>query len=581
MVPVAIMLGLVCVLGLIGSGTRYRVQTARNAANAGQVVQIQLIEIRSLSRSLQRDALNLLLERDPRELSVIHQKFSARSRKMREQLDGMLLSPDAHLTSASPYVRSQARVLDGLTAMAGAASTGRRSVAWTVFRRDVRPNERIASNIADTLLQAQEAKVAYLFDRARTLERQEVAISILASIVLFSLAAGGTVLIVQRTIMRPLLDIERTMGDIAGGNAEGRTPHGERLDEIGRMARAIDVFRASVVEREWLEAENGRRRIAELDRERLLERIRRAAEDADLERSRTMQDAATRLETEIADVLAGLRGAAAQLLTTSGELEHHSTNATGELDHVDIAVERAVDGATDIAAATTQFMRSIGQSSASTRSTADLSARAADRAASLVDEMTSVQVDARAIGAIVGLIGTIAARTKLLALNAAMEAARVGDAGRGFAVVAGEVKMLATQTAEATGQIASQIAAVQRGTETTGAGLAAIRMMVENIARGAEDLASSIGEQAESGLTIGRNVEGTATDLDLIGTLVGDVTAATKGTADMASRVRTEARVLDDSASAIDLALSRFFGELHGSEQDRSDAGPRLQNAAA
>lgn len=208
-------------------------------------------------------------------------------------------------------------------------------------------------------------------------------------------------------------------------------------------------------------------------------------------------------------------------------------------------------------------MGAIGQSSQGTRLSADLSAQAADRAVRLAQDMTNVQDDARAIGAIVGLISSIAARTKLLALNAAIEAARVGEAGRGFAVVADEVKMLATQTADATGEIARQIADMQRGTEAACTGLLDIREMVEDMARGTDDLASSIGEQAQSGQVISRNVDGTATDLDLIGRLVSDVSVATRNTAGMASRVRTDSQRVEDGASSIDGALSRFFGQLH------------------
>jgi methyl-accepting chemotaxis protein len=106
MVPVALMLGLVCILGLIGLGTRSRVQTARDAANAGQVVRIHLIEVRSLSRSLQRDALNLLLERDRRELTIIHGKFSNRSNQMRAELGFLVRNRSAGLTRQSAYIRS-------------------------------------------------------------------------------------------------------------------------------------------------------------------------------------------------------------------------------------------------------------------------------------------------------------------------------------------------------------------------------------------------------------------------------------------------------------------------------------------
>ena len=556
MVPVAIMLGLVCILGLVGLGTRSRVQTARDAANAGQIVRIHLIEVRSLSRSLQRDALNLLLERDPRERVIIHGKFASRSQQMRTQLVQLVRNRDTGLTAQSRYIRSQAVVLDRLAIVAGAASRGGQTRAWTIFRNAVRPNERIASSLADSLIADQEAKVERLFGHAYHLEHQEVAISILASILLFSLAAAGTVMIVQRTIVRPLFDIERTLDVLAGGNAEGRTPHGERRDEIGRMARAIEVFRESVVVRERLEAETGNQRLVDLQRERQAETARRATEAAEIERNRIVRQAATLLEDQIADVIAALRGSANQLSSTSGELETHAVGATRELGDVGVAVRRAIDGATDIAAATTQFMGAIRQSSESTRRTADLSAQAADRAAMLARDMSGVQDDARAIG-------TIAARTKLLALNAAIEAARVGEAGRGFAVVADEVKSLATQTARATDEIAAQIAGMQRGTAAACTGLTHIRAMVEDMARGADDLASSIGEQAQSGETISRNVDGAASDLDLIGRLVGDVSAATRGAVGMASRVRGDSRLVEDSASSIDDALSRFFGQLH------------------
>ncbi|MBD8700182.1 hypothetical protein IFT54_10160 [Sphingomonas sp. CFBP 13714] len=563
MVPVAIMLGLVCLLGLIGHGTRDRVQKARDAANAGQTVRINLIEVRSISRSLQRDALNLLLERDPRALAIIHGKFAKRSIQMRTQLAQLVRNPIAGLSARSPYIASQIIVLRQLAIMADNATRNRQDRAWTVFRDDVRPNERMASKIADTLIASQEVEVERLFRNAHDLERQEVAISVAAGIILFALSAYGTVVIVQRTIVRPLLDIEHTLAVIAGGNAEGRTPHAERTDEIGRMSRAIEVFRASVVERGRLEADNSRQRLAEVQRERQIEDARRTAQTAEAERDRIVRQAATTLEGEIANVLAELRGAAGQLSTTSGELEDHSTDATRELDSVGVAVRRAIDGATDIAAATNQFMGAISQSSQSTRLSADLSAEAADCAARLAQDMTDVQNDARAIGAIVGVIRTIAARTKLLALNAAMEAARVGEAGKGFAVVADAVKSLAAQTADATGEIAEQIAGMQRGTGAAYAGLLHIRAMVEDMARGTDDLASSIGEQAQSGQVISRNVDGTATDLDLIGRLVTHVSVATQSTTGMAAKVRMDSRLVEDGASSIDAALLRFFETLH------------------
>ena len=83
-----------------------------------------------------------------------------------------------------------------------------------------------------------------------------------------------------------------------------------------------------------------------------------------------------------------------------------------------------------------------------------------DLAAAKVLEM---QEDAKQIGSVLGVIGGIAAQTNLLALNAAIEAARAGEQGRGFAVVADEVRALAARTQNSTAEVGSMLSRLTQG----------------------------------------------------------------------------------------------------------------------
>ncbi|MEG3175282.1 methyl-accepting chemotaxis protein [Sphingomonas sp. RB3P16] len=567
MVPVFLMLCLVGLLGLISLGTGQRLEAAREALDRSETVHVGLIEVRSLSRSLQRDALNLLIERDRGELRVIQGKFGHRSTQMRDLLGTLVRNPAfGHGNQRAAYLRSQAIVLDWLSAVATAAARGDTAQALDDFRKQVRPNERAASTIADALIIDQEQLVKRLLARSRYLERQDQIVSLIASISLFGLAATTTFMIVRRTVVRPLADIEADMGRIAAGDTEGRTPHVDRQDEIGRMARAIEVFRASVLERSRLQAQNaaqaGRDARAALDRAQ----AERQAEAAEALRNRTIGLSAKHLERQIAEALEGLRSSAAQLLDTSSELTGHSARASSELGEVRAAVTRAVDGATDIAVATTQFMTALGQSSKSTRQSAELTAEATADVALLAEQMALVQRNAMTVGNIVDVIGGIAKQTNLLALNATIEAARVGDAGRGFSVVAGEVKMLAGKSARAADEIAEKIATMQGAAHDASEGLARIGERIAEIAHGSNVLAVTIDEQAQSGSIINRNVTGAASDLDVVSGRVADVSAAAVAVEGWARHVRSDASQVEQSATAIAGALSLFFEKLHPAE---------------
>ncbi len=564
MVPVLVMLGLVCLMAMVAFGARERMARATSAVENAQEVRVALVEIRSLSRSLQRDALNLALEQDPKELGIIESKFAHRSDEMRRMLRALANNPafdgGEHRRS---FFADQMTVLARLANSAGQAVEGHRVAALLTFRQQVRPAERAASAIADSLIADQERLVIDRLAEASAVERRELWLAGIASLILFALAAGATLLIVRRTIARPLIDIERAMERLASGDTHGRTPHVDRHDEIGRMARAIEVFRAAAVEREALQAERADLLKAEMVRAQEEERRKRDAEAANMRRSSHLSSSAAQLEAGAAEALADLRLSARQLSSVSAELNGHSAAANRDLGAVRSAVARAVDGATDIAAATDQFMTVLHDASGSTRRSADLSADAAAQAQTLSQLMQRVQADAQRIGTVIDLIGGIAKRTNLLALNATIEAARAGSAGQGFAVVASEVKALARQTAQATDEIADQIGRMQLAANDAGQGLAEIAAAIGAIAEGTEKLAAGISDQAEQGRLISRNVNGAAADLDIISGRIADVADVANSVDILAAKLREDAALVANSAHSIDESLSKFFGQLH------------------
>jgi methyl-accepting chemotaxis protein len=306
------------------------------------------------------------------------------------------------------------------------------------------------------------------------------------------LALAATMLLVRR-VTKPLQAVAETLTVLAEGRTDVEVRYADRHDEIGAIARTVDVFRTNRIERRQLEADRlstekstAERRKADLNQfvEAFRAKIGGIIEQVMSSSERFEKDAQQLSLT--AHSTAEMSGQSADTSRQASEHVRSAAMASSELSQSIVEISRRVQDSNSVAA------DAVKQANATDQRMAELTA-AGDR-----------------IGDVVKLITSIAEQTNLLALNATIEAARAGDAGRGFAVVAQEVKNLAGQTAKATDEISSHIVNMQRATGESVEAIKAIGLTIERISEITTAISSAVEQQGSATQSIAQGVEAAA-----------------------------------------------------------------------
>ncbi|WP_230970443.1 methyl-accepting chemotaxis protein [Nitrogeniibacter aestuarii] len=281
------------------------------------------------------------------------------------------------------------------------------------------------------------------------------------------------------------------------------------------------------------------------------------------------------LSRSVTDIMGGARNiaeAARDIERTSANVAqgaNEQSNATqgmaAAMQQLTVSIQHISDGASETAHYTqrTVLYATNGQElvTTSSRELDALSNRVTDASA----RIATLKTRADRVSLIAASIKDIASQTNLLALNAAIEAARAGEQGRGFAVVADEVRKLAERTADATVEIEETLCGIQDETNAAVTAMESALPQVKRSVTAADEVAQGLAAIVEGARKAADLVQGVADATREQGDASTDLARQVELVAQMVERttegmVRTaeSARVLSEISASLNLTVSRF-----------------------
>lgn len=429
--------------------------------------------------------------------------------------------------------------------------------------------------------------------------------------VLAALAVGG------RGISRPVRMLTQRMSSLAKGDLSEKIEGVDRQDEIGEMARALEIFRANETQMREMEAQEAAITAQSKDLQSSIsgivaaaaagdfsKRIAKSYEDPDLQRfaegvnelvvnvdrgitevrrviaalseanltqemNGSYQGAFAELQTNVNQTLATLRGtmqtirqAAGTITDNSGELSSSANQLARRTEQQAAALEETAAALEEITTTVKTSTARANEATQMVRETKSSAGKSGDIVRNAIDAMGRIEQSSQKIGQIISVIDEIAFQTNLLALNAGVEAARAGEAGRGFAVVAQEVRELAQRSANAAREIKSLI---NTSADEVKGGVSLVLSTGEAL----KEIETLVNRVDDHVTTIARAAEEQSTALTEINSSVNHMDQMTQQNAAMVEETTAASQVLADEARQLRTQLERFQLESNGQTDHR------------
>jgi len=410
---------------------------------------------------------------------------------------------------------------EGNLKLAKMVEEGKWDEALDVFRKVVDPSIDAFVPIVTELVKYQEDAVQVKYKQIVESDRTGIGLAIIFGLVALSLAVAATY-VVTSSITAPIGKVVRAAEKLAEGKLDVDL-YVDRKDEFGDQAVAMKTM---------------------------------------VEKWRTIVSDLLHASDSVAATSAQLSSSAGQMSKGAGQQAERAHQVATAAEEMSQTVVDIAQNATNIAATATQAAatardggQTVGEAVREVKEIADTVGESAGHIASLADL-------SKKIGDIIGIINEIADQTNLLALNAAIEAARAGEHGRGFAVVADEVRKLAERTTGATSEVSGIIREIQ--TKVTSA-VSSIDHVSTKVEKGV-DLSSKAGSELQ---TIVKSVEELHLMVQQIATAIEEMSA-------------TSDQITKDieSISGVSKDTSRSSDEVLNASNELSRLGLNLQDVA-